>query len=377
MNDPANAQVKALLDELVASGREVGLQVAAYLDGQLVVDAWSGLAARANGSPGPDRAVDGDTLFTVFSTGKGVVATALHILAERGRVDYDAPIARYWPEFAANGKERVTVRDALTHRSGVPQMPEGLVAADLLDWEKMVAAVARLTPILPPGTTTAYHALTYGWIVGEVVRRIDGRPIGRFVQEEICAPLGMADLYFGIPESAAPRVARLERAEPEPGVPEPAPDSIALRAAPRELVEIIAAPAGWRAAIPGGNCVASARAIARMYAGLIGPVDGVRLLPAERVRTATALQTDEVDANLGRAINKGLGYFLGGSPASAMGPRLTAFGHSGAGGSIGFADPEIGLAVGFAKTLLTTHADPARSHTLLVAERVRQALGRG
>ncbi len=370
MNEQANARVKALLDEMVGDGREVGLQVAAYLGGQLVVDCWAGVAARDEG-----RAVDGDSLFTVFSTGKGVAATALHILAERGKVDYDAPVAAYWPAFAANGKARVTVRDALTHRAGIPQMPDGLVPEDLLDWDKMVARVAELQPILEPGTTTAYHALTYGWIVGELVRRIDGRPIGRFVQEEICAPLGMRDIYFGIPEEAAPRVAHLERAEPEPGVPQPAPDSIAARAAPQDLVRIIAQPPGWRASIPGGNCVASARSLARMYAALIGEVDGVRLLPPDRVQVATALQTGEVDANLCRAVNKGLGYFLGGTPGAAIGPRVTAFGHSGAGGSVAFADPERGLAVGFAKTLLTTHADPARSHTLLVCDRVREALG--
>jgi CubicO group peptidase (beta-lactamase class C family) len=297
------------------------------------------------------------------------------MIAERGGADYDAPVATYWPEFAQNGKERVTVRDALTHRAGVPQMPDGLVPEDLLDWDKMVAAVAALKPILEPGKQTAYHALTYGWIVGELVRRIDGRPIGRFVQEEICAPLGMRDVYFGIPESAAPRVAHLERAEPEPGVAEPAPDSISARAAPQPLARIIAQPPGWRASIPGGNCVASARALARMYAALIGEVDGVRLLPPDRIKTATAIQTSDVDANLGRAINKGLGYFLGGSPGSAMGPRATAFGHPGAGGSIAFGDPERGLAVGFAKTLLTTHADPLTSHTLLICDRVREALG--
>jgi CubicO group peptidase (beta-lactamase class C family) len=372
VNERANTQVKTLLDELVGGGREVGLQVAAYLNGELVVDAWAGQAARDE-----PRAVDGDSLFTVFSTGKGVAATALHILAERGKVDYDAPIARYWPEFAAKGKERVTVRDGLTHRAGIPQMPSGLVPNDLLNWDTMVAAVAQLEPLFRPGTTTAYHALTYGWIVGELVRRIDGRPIGQFVQDEICQPLGMRDVYFGIPESVAPRVAHLERAEPELGVPEPAPDSLGVRAAPRDLTRIIAEPPGWRASIPGGNCVASARSLARMYAGLIGPLGGVRLLPPDRVSTATAVQTGDVDANLGRAINKGLGYFLGGTPASPMGPRASAFGHPGAGGSIAFGDPERGLALGFAKTLLTTHADPAQSHTLLVANRVREALGVG
>jgi CubicO group peptidase (beta-lactamase class C family) len=152
----------------------------------------------------------------------------LALAHSRGFLDYDERVAAYWPEFGQNGKERVTVRDALTHRSGVPQMPEGLVAEDLLDWEKMVAAVARLTPIFPPGTTTAYHALTYGWILGEVLRRIDGRPIGRFVEEEICAPLGMADIYFGIPESVAPRVAWLERVSP----PSPLIRCVALTAFP-------------------------------------------------------------------------------------------------------------------------------------------------
>lgn len=369
VNERANRRIRALLDELVAAGREVGLQVAAYLNGRPVLDAWAGSADRQAG-----RSVDGDTLFTVYSTGKGVVATAVHLLAERDKLDYDAPIATYWPEFAANGKERVTVRDALTHRSGIPQMPEGLVAEDLLDWEKMVAAVARLKPIFPPGTTTAYHALTYGWILGEVVRRADGRDLGRFVLEEFCQPLGMGDLYFGIPEDAVPRVARLERPEGG-GAPEPPPDALSARAAPRDLSWILAAPPGWRAQIPGGNMVASARSLARFYAALIGEVDGVRLLPASRTAIATELQTAEVDAGLGVAVNKGLGYFLGGLPTSASGPRLSAFGHSGFGGSIGFADPAAGLAVGFAKTLLTTDADPAQSTTLLICDRVREALG--
>lgn len=367
MNEAANQQVQALLDELVNTGAEVGLQVAAYRHGRLVVDCWAGMAARDE-----DRAVDGDSLFTVFSTGKGVAATCLHLLAERGKVDYDAPIARYWPEFAANGKGGVTVRDALTHRSRIPQMPNGLVPRDLLDWDRMVAAVAALPPIVPSGVT-AYHAITFGWIVGEVVRRVDGRSIGRFVQEELCAPLGISDVYFGIPESVAGRVAHLEQAEPEPGVVEPPPDSLRVQAAPRDLVRIIAQPAGWRASIPGGNCVASARALARMYAALIGEVDGVRLLPAFRVATATELQTNDVDANLERPINKGLGYFLGGG--GDLGPRITAFGHPGAGGSIAFADPEAGLSVGFAKTLLTAHADPASSHTRRVTDCVRRALG--
>src|SRR4051794_17441785 len=205
MNSKAQAAVQAAIDRLVAEDQEQGLQVAAYLDGELIVDAWSGVADPATGRP-----VDGDTLFVVFSTTKGITATVIHLLAERGQLDYDRPVALYWPEFAANGKGGITVRHALTHSAGIPQMPDGMQPADMCDWDGICRSIAALTPIWEPGTRTGYHALTYGWILGEVARRVDGRPIARIVREDICAPLGIADLYFGILDDVVPRVAPME-----------------------------------------------------------------------------------------------------------------------------------------------------------------------
>ncbi|MHB8574882.1 MAG: serine hydrolase domain-containing protein [Dehalococcoidia bacterium] len=184
-----NQQVHTVLEGLIADGLELGAQVAAYLDGELVVDTWAGLADKESG-----RAVDGDSLFTVFSTTKGPTATCIHVLAERGLLKYDAPIARYWPEFAAHGKEEATVRDALTHRAGVPQLPADITPAMMCDWEGMCRLIAESEPLWEPGTKTGYHAYTFGWILGEMLRRIDGRPIAEFLQQEICRPLAIASL---------------------------------------------------------------------------------------------------------------------------------------------------------------------------------------
>src|SRR5262249_30235725 len=152
-----------------------------------------GLADSATG-----RKVDGDTLFVVFSCTKGITATVIHQLAERGLLDYDAPVAGYWPEFARNGKGGITVRQLLTHAAGVPQIPESLTPDNMSDWERVCRAVADLTPLWEPGTKIGYHAVTYGWILGEVARRADGRPFGQIVQEEICRPLGIDSLFVGI-----------------------------------------------------------------------------------------------------------------------------------------------------------------------------------
>ena len=166
MADP-NAAVRAVLEDLVAEGPEIGLQVAAYLDGKLVVDTWAGLADPATGRP-----VDGDTLFMLSSTTKGVTATCAHVLADKGKLDYDRPVAYYWPEFGAHGKDTVTVRDVLAQRSGVPQTPVGYTPEWLTDWDRMCRGIADLTPMFEPSTRTAYASLTFGHMVGEVIRRI-------------------------------------------------------------------------------------------------------------------------------------------------------------------------------------------------------------
>jgi len=380
MSDP-NSRVLAAVNEVIERGPEVGMQVAAYLRGELVVDVSAGVADEETGRP-----VDADTIFTVFSATKGVAATALHIQAERGLIDYGAPMVKYWPEFGAHGKEGATVLHALTHRAGVPQMPEGTTAEQLCDWEGMVRAIAALTPEWTPGERTGYHAYTFGWLVGELVRRTDParRPFGQFVQDEICGPLGMDSFWMGIPDTAESRCARLiNTPAPAPGAATPPPDALIFRAIPRDLSttqEVFGRPDVRRACIPGAGGITSARSLARHYAMLagLGSFDGVRLLSEERVRLVSALQTDELDAAIGRPIRKGMGYFLAGPDVTGavgpMGSNPAGFGHPGAGGSIGFCDPDAGLAVGIAKNRMLAPMSPDENTVLKVANAVREAL---
>src|SRR2546421_1981986 len=182
--DP-NHVVQVAVDSAINKGGEIGVQVAAYLDGKLAVDVCGGIADQTTG-----KKVDRDTVFPVFSIIKAVTATALHIQAEKGLVDYYAPIARYWPEFGKHGKDHGTVNDALTHRLGLPLMPVGVTPELMCDWDWMVSQLAEMRPLFEPGTKSAYMAYTFGWVVGEVVRRTDRkeRAFGTFIQEEICQP---------------------------------------------------------------------------------------------------------------------------------------------------------------------------------------------
>ena len=170
----ASGKIRRFLEEIVSSGAELGLQVAAYHEGKLVIDACAGIADPATG-----RKVESDTLFTVFSTTKGVIYAAIHLLAERGRLSYEDTVARFWPEFGARGKQKVTVGQVLDHSAGVPQMPNGATAEDICDWDRICAAIADLPPLWEPGTKTGYHAFTIGWILGEVVRRIRREACGQ------------------------------------------------------------------------------------------------------------------------------------------------------------------------------------------------------
>jgi len=375
MKKDLNHAVQEIIDGLVASGEETGLQVAAYVRGELVVDAWAGLADEATG-----RRVDGDTLFTSWSTTKGWAATCLHILADRGRVEYDAPVARYWPEFARRGKESITVRHVLTHTTGLPHMPAGVTPEMMCDWDAMCAAIANHAPLWAPGTQTGYQAWTFGWLVGEIVRRVDGRSIASFAREELCQPLGIRDFYLGIPDEVEARVAPLAHEPPAPGAPQPS--EMSLLAMPLHVTSaaVVNRPDIRRACIPGGGGIMSARAIARHYAMLAGhgQLDGVRILSPERIDIVRALQTDAEDLVLGRRVRKGLGYFLGGDPerggAIRMGRSGGEFGHPGLGGSLGYADPERQLAFGLTKNYLRSTPPEDQSAAYLVAEAIRQHL---
>jgi CubicO group peptidase (beta-lactamase class C family) len=311
---PTPEPVQQVLEQFVADGPEIGLQVAAYGDGELVVDAWAGHLDQARTRP-----VDGQSLFNASSTGKGPAASCMHLLAERGQLDYEAPVCTYWPEFAARGKTHVTVRHVLSHKAGVPYPPEGFDTAMMIDWDRMCAGIADLPLSFEPGTLTAYHNYTYGYLVGELVRRIDGRPLPRFLQEEVCGPQGVDSLFFGVPASELGRVATR------------VPDNDFNR------------PEVQQACIPSSGLITNARSLARHYATL------PRLLSPRRIELATELQTDAMDEIYHVRVKRSLGYRLGDDTGPGAGPR--AFGHVGA-AMFGYYDPERRFALAFMKNYI-------------------------
>ena len=371
--------VEETIARLIGDGREIGLQVCAYLDGSLAVDCWGGLADADSGRP-----VDGDTLFNVFSVTKAVAATALHIQAARGLVDYEALVADYWPEYGVNGKQATTVRHILTHRAGVPQMPEGVTPELMCDWEWMTSHIARLTPIAPPGEKALYLSMTFGWLVGEIVRRTDPahRPIGQFVREEIAEPLSAPDLWIGLPDEQLPRVATLVNAAPTS--PEHLPPLYTASMPPNvDLIpEVFELANVRRAEIAGVGGVFSARSCARFWAMLAegGELDGVRLLPAELVATFNTprANADEPDPVMfGTPVPLGIaGFWLGaGEGIAAPARHAHVIHHPGAGNSIGFADPEGRLAFAFTHNRMQAPASNEENTALILADAVREQIG--
>ncbi|MCG3776544.1 MAG: D-alanyl-D-alanine carboxypeptidase [Nitrospira sp.] len=344
-NDP---RISAALSQARAFG-ERGVQVAAYLGDRLIVDAWVGEADAAG------RPVTGDTLFPVFSFSKAVSATALHIQAERGLVDYNAPVSLYWPEFGINGKERILVRHVLAHQSGIAQMPVGVTPQSLADWGWMTSQIADFDLMFEPGEGSAYQSLVFGWIVGEIVRRTDplARSFGQFVREELCAPLGVEDLWFGVPDDLVDSVAELtsilSRERPPGETPLSLlakPDAVAPDAHVHNLTVV------KQALYPGAGGIMSARAGARILAMLAngGELDGVRILSEERVRgflverpngallDGVLFGGNRVAAEIGIG-----GYWLGGG--TVLGDGTAILRHGGSGGALGWADLDRGLAV--------------------------------
>ena len=353
------SQVQQAIDDLIESGTERGLQVAVYRHGEQIVDAVAGVADNETGRP-----VTPDTPFYCYSTGKGATSTVAHVLVERGLFGYDTPIAELWPEFGAHGKERATVRHALTHTVGVPGVPAGTTPEDLCNWDKMCAVIADSEPWWEPGTKTAYHAYTFGYIVGEIVRRATGKPISQVLREDVAGPLGIADeLYFGVPESELGRLARLEDeeggAESLVAMPD---DSPILKWGPR--VTFPTAEFGNRADvlmadIPAGGKM-SARAMARMYAALLDEVDSVRLISPERLREISAPAFSGKDEIMGNPVTWALGYAIGRIGTDQQ-ETSSVFGMGGAGGSNAYADTATGTTFALTKNRLTSDFDAARN----------------
>lgn len=333
---------------------ERGAAIAVYRNGRKVVDLWAGT-----------RDVDGpepwalDTAQVVRSATKGVAAAVVLLLHQRGQIDLDAPIGTYWREFKEAGKERTVVRHLLSHRAGVPVIDHPLTPAEAADGISGPAALAAQRPAWEPGTDHGYHAQTYSWLLAELVRRVSGRTIGRWIAEEIARPLGL-DFWIGLPEDEAHRVGRIGPLEepaaagglklrPKRAVSEAYSDPASLTRRAFAAIDPLPDendPAYRAAELPASNGISTARALARFYASTIGAVDdGPRLFAPATLTLARTEESAGPDRVLVVPTRLGLGFMLHGPACPLLGPG--SFGHPGRGGSLGFADPESGIALGY------------------------------
>lgn len=331
-----------------SSGDDSGAACAVYRGGVPVVDVWAGFADVAEG-----RWWDEDTIALTFSATKGLTAACVLLLVERGQLDLDVPVAAFWPEFGARGKAHIPLRWVLCHKAGLAAVDGDLTLAEVLAWDPVVAAIAAQAPNWEPGSAHGYHARSYGWILGEVVRRVTGRSLGAFFADEIARPLGL-DFWIGLPPSEMRRCARILPPTNLPAIAD-------LFGADSLMARVLNGPSGlfaydemWNrrdvlaAEMPSSNGVGNARALARFYAVLVGEVDGMRLLRPETVTAARTIEADGPDRVLMLPSRYGLGFTL--QPMLAPGAGADCFGHPGAGGALGFADPTGHLGFGYVTT---------------------------
>lgn len=369
--DPRFAPVRDAFAANFERHGEIGAAVCVVIGGRTVVDLHGGLA-------GPGRPWRPDTLVNVFSVGKGLTALCAARLVDQGRLDVDAPVTRYWPEFGAAGKEAVTVRHLLTHQAGLPAVRRRLPRGAMLDWRLMTTTLAGHEPWWPPGTAHGYHVNTFGFLVGEVLRRITGRGVGALLRDDIAGPLG-ADVHIGLPAAEHGRVAEIDWSTPP--APPGADDSGAGLTGDRLMVHnayfnpedisglgVINTPAWQAAEIPSTNGHATARGVARVYAALAagGAIDGVRVVGAGALAAAATEQVCGQDRVLFRPSRFGLGFQLT-QPERPFGPHPRAFGHFGAGGAMGFCDPDAGLALGYVMNQLGPRWQNPRNRALIDA----------
>jgi CubicO group peptidase (beta-lactamase class C family) len=356
---------------------EIGAGFSVHVEGRKVVDVWGGVADESTGRP-----YDDTTLQLVFSSTKGATASCVNLLVQHGLVDLDAPVATYWPEFAQSGKDAIPVRWLLCHKAGLPVIDKRLSLEEILAWEPIIEALEVQEPQWEPGSAHGYHAVTFGYLLGELIRRVDGWSLGQFFAEEIAGPLDL-DFWIGLPESEEPRVA--------PMVGSLTPDGAEIAPEMRELFDQFVGPDSllgraltlnsafgmdaWNsravhaAQIGAANGITNARSLSRMYAGLTGSLDGAPAAPLftpEQIDKAREKQSSGPDKCLFVETVFGLGYMVS-SPFSPYG-GAGSFGHAGAGGSVGFADPDNHIAVGYVMNrMLTNLSGDPRSRGLIKA----------
>ncbi len=351
--DPKFNRVKEAFAANFEKGDEVGAAVAIVVDGKPVVDLWAGYADKAKTRPWTR-----DTLVNVYSTTKGLTAICAHRLVDQGKLDIDAPVSTYWPEFAAAGKEKLPVRYLLSHQAGLPAVRKPLPPEALFDWDAMCEALAQQEPWWEPGRKHGYHALTFGWLVGEVIRRITGKTPGTYFRDELARPLGL-DAHIGTGPEHDERIASMIASPPPPpGQPNifleviNNPESVTAKAfanPPLMSKPGLVNTREWRAAeLPAANGHATARSLARLYGALArgGEVDGYRVLSPESIARCHQEQAMGPDEVLFISTRFGLGFMMS-QPGASLGPGPRSFGHPGAGGSLGYADPDAKVGFGY------------------------------
>jgi len=346
---------------------EVGAGCCVYLEGRCVVDLTGGVT-----TPGGAEPYTPNTLQMVWSSTKGVVAVAAHMLAQEGLLDFDAPVVEYWPEFGAEGKERIPVRWLFSHRSGLAAIEQPLGLEDVIAWTPVVDALAAQRPLWEPGTAHGYHTFTYGWLAGEVMRRVSGVSVGQLVAERIAKPLGV-EFWIGLPQEmnarVAPVIAPVAANPPDPFVKRASdPSSLTFKSFTSPAIP----PSAFNeylfrsAEVPAGNGIGNARALARIYAACIGEVDGVRLLDPETVERATRTEARGEDLVMGFETHYGTGFQLP-FPFRPMAGQ-GSFGHHGSGGSVGFAQKELGFSFGYAMNQMRpVYGSDPRTNSLIAA----------
>lgn len=362
--------VREAFAENFASRGETGGALCVTVGGRVIADLWGGWTTAARSTPWRH-----DTLVNVFSVGKGLVALLAARLAGDGRIDPDAAVCRYWPEFGAAGKQDVTVRQLISHQAGLPAIRARLPAGAMLDWEFMTGVLAGQEPWWEPGTAHGYHVNTFGFLVGELLRRASGRTVGALLREEVAGPLG-ADVHIGLAAAEHDRVADFDwpgQVPSEEDRPDLDDDKLMEYNAyfnPGGLsgAGVVNTPA-WRAAeLPSTNGHGTARGVARVYQALAGggAVDGVRVVSAPALAQATVEQVYGPDRILRRPSRFGLGFQLT-QDERPLGPNPGAFGHFGAGGSLGFCDPQAGVAFGYVTGEMGPRWQNPRNRALLDA----------
>lgn len=353
---PGFEAAAAVFESNIRGGTELGAAFAAYEGGECVLDVWGGFADAQRATPW-----SASTLVGIFSGTKGLVATCMAMLIDRGSIDPCSPVAKYWPEFAANGKSGILVGDVLTHQAGLPGLLTPVSIDEATDDVRMARLLAEQLPLHPAGLR--YHALTFGWLCGELVRRVDGRSIGRFLREEIADPLGL-EIWIGLPEGEEYRVAAFEQnehfaAEQRDFVLDRATDELAWSiwsnpprfAAGGQLAANL--PSWHTAEIPATNGIVTARSMARLYGCLAlgGELDGIRLVSPATVTEVGRRRVAGLDQALGEELAFGLGFEVQTS-AAQLGPPSDAFGHSGAGGSVHGTWPSLGTGFSYTPNML-------------------------